>query len=59
MKEAKSCNSVRRLGNLASLVLKDWVLQMLRKADSPQRITSSEDRSDVETGLALIRGGQK
>lgn len=59
MKEAKSFNSVRRIGILASLVLKDSAVQKLRRVNSPQRNTSSEDRNDVETGLDLIRGGQK
>lgn len=58
MKEAKSSNCVRRTGSLASLVLKDSIVQTLRRVDSPQRKPTSEDRSNVEMGLDLIRGGQ-
>jgi len=59
MKEAKSSNCVRRAGSMAFLVLKDSIVQTLRRVDSPQRNTTSEDRNDVETGLDLIHGGQK
>jgi hypothetical protein len=59
MKEVKSSNSVRRIGSLASLVLKDSIVQKLRRTDSPQRNKTSEDRNDVKKGLDLIRGGQK
>jgi hypothetical protein len=59
MKEAKSFNSLRRIGILDSLVLKDSTVQKLRRVDSPQRNTSSVDRNNVETGLDLICGGQK
>lgn len=59
MKEAKFSNSVRRIGSLVFLILKDSIVQKMGKVDSPQRNTSAEDRNDVETGLDLIRGGQK
>jgi hypothetical protein len=44
---------------LALLFLKGSIVQKLRRVDSPQRNTSSEDHNDVETVLDLIRGGQK
>lgn len=44
---------------MSLLFLKGSIGQKLRRVDSPQWNTSSEDRNDVKTGLDLIRGRQK